>query len=91
MIKAIANIGTGRLALCAGGLGLLAVAFYAFGDDASRTVDPTLRPQMADSPVVLADGTPLYVQRFEVSIAEWNACHDAGACTIGLRPSGNIT
>lgn len=87
MIKAIAKIGLGSLALCAGGLGLLAVAVLAFGG--SEVPDPNLRPQMADSPVVLPDGTPLYVQRFEVSIAEWNTCHVAGACTLALRALGN--
>lgn len=85
MNTAIAKIGPGRLALCAGGLGLLAVAAFGWG----APVTPSLRPQMADRPVVLEDGTQLFVQRFEVSIAEWNACHDAGGCTLALRALGN--
>lgn len=46
-------------------------------------------PQMAETPVILPDGSPLYVQKYEVTVAEWNACHDAGACTLRLRtPAG---
>jgi len=44
---------------------------------------------MADAPVQMPDGALLYVQKYEVSIAEWNACHDVGACSIALRPTGN--
>jgi len=45
--------------------------------------------EMADQPVLLPDGTPLYVQKYEVSIAEWNACHHAGGCTLELRAGSN--
>jgi formylglycine-generating enzyme required for sulfatase activity len=44
---------------------------------------------MAQSPVVLPDGTSLYVQKHEVTVAEWNVCHVAGACTLALRAAGN--
>lgn len=40
---------------------------------------------MADRPVILADGRALQAQRHEVTIAEWNACHDQGGCTLALR------
>ncbi|MFO8125543.1 formylglycine-generating enzyme family protein [Yoonia sp.] len=46
---------------------------------------------MAEQPVLMPDGTPLYVQKYEVSISDWNTCHDAGGCTLGLRASGNHT
>ena len=48
-------------------------------------------PQMAEQPVVFPDGSPLYVQKYEVTVAEWNLCHDAGACTLDLRVTANRT
>ncbi|WP_294623212.1 SUMF1/EgtB/PvdO family nonheme iron enzyme [uncultured Roseovarius sp.] len=47
--------------------------------------DPALLPDMAESPVTLPNGTHLYVQKYEVSVAEWNTCHDQGGCTLRLR------
>ena len=47
--------------------------------------DPALLPEMAASPVTLSTGSPLFVQKYEVSVAEWNLCHDHGACTLRLR------
>ena len=43
-------------------------------------------PVMAERPVILLDGTALHVQRFEVTVAEWNECHDEGGCTLAVRP-----
>jgi len=43
-------------------------------------------PVMAERPVILLDGTALYVQKFEVTVAEWNECHDEGGCTLAVRP-----
>ena len=54
-----------------------------------RSSDFAYPPEMAERPVLMPDGTPLYVQKYEVSIAEWNACHDAGACTLALRAPRN--
>jgi formylglycine-generating enzyme required for sulfatase activity len=42
-------------------------------------------PQMAEQPVILSNGVALFVQKYEVSVAEWNSCHDAGACTLALH------
>ena len=42
-------------------------------------------PMMADRPVMGPDGKALYVQRHEVTIAEWNICVAHGACTLSLR------
>lgn len=42
-------------------------------------------PEMAQDPVRLPGGTALYVQRHEVTVAEWNACHADGGCSIALR------
>ena len=47
--------------------------------------DPGLLPEMAAAPVTLSTGGQLYVQKYEVSVAEWNICHDRGACTLRLR------
>lgn len=47
--------------------------------------DPALLPEMATTPVTLSTGAKLYVQKYEVSVAEWNTCHDKGACTLRLR------
>lgn len=51
----------------------------------------TYAPLLAERPVVLTDGPALYVQKYEASVAEWNACHAAGACTQQLRVAGNRT
>jgi formylglycine-generating enzyme required for sulfatase activity len=40
---------------------------------------------MARAPVILPDGSALYVQRYEVTIAEWNECAAAGGCGLQLR------
>lgn len=50
-----------------------------------RGPDVSYAPHMAAFPVELSDGRALYVQRFEVTIEEWNACHTQGACAFALR------
>lgn len=50
-----------------------------------RGPDPTIVPEMAPQAVNLPDGRALYVQRYEVTIAEWNICFDRGGCAIALR------
>ncbi len=47
--------------------------------------DPGLVPVMADRPVILPDGKAMYVQRHEVTVAEWNMCTADNACSIELR------
>ncbi|WP_417208140.1 formylglycine-generating enzyme family protein, partial [Antarctobacter sp.] len=42
-------------------------------------------PDMVQSPVQLPGGAALHVQRHEVTVAEWNACHDGGGCALHLR------
>lgn len=42
-------------------------------------------PVMAERPAAMPDGRLLYVQRHEVTIAEWNACALEGACALELR------
>ncbi len=47
---------------------------------AARGPDMRYVPEMAALPVLMKDGRRLYVQKFEVSVAEWNRCHREGAC-----------
>jgi formylglycine-generating enzyme required for sulfatase activity len=50
-----------------------------------RGPDPQFTPVMADRPVILSDGSAIYVQRHEVTIAEWDTCVAQGACSLQLR------
>jgi len=65
-------------------LGLLA-AVIAGGALLQRAPDPVFLPVMADRPVMLPDGRALYVQRHEVTIAEWARCVAQDACTQAVR------
>ncbi|MCX7566147.1 SUMF1/EgtB/PvdO family nonheme iron enzyme [Sulfitobacter sp. F26169L] len=71
----------GRLAVLVGlaAVGVTAVQYYKRGAD---LLPP---PLMAEKPVVMPDGSALYVQKYEVTIAEWNGCHAAGACNQVLK------
>lgn len=51
-----------------------------------RGPNPAYLPQMADQPVVFADGRRIYVQRHEVTLAEWANCVAQSACNVELRP-----
>ncbi len=70
------------LRLAAFGLGVVGLIGGAV---LHRAPDDGYRPQMAEGPVILEGGTQIQVQRHEVTIAEWNMCHDQGACTQRLR------
>lgn len=48
-------------------------------------------PQMAETSVQLPDGRVIFVQKYEVSVAEWNACHAEGVCSEKLRPPKGLT
>lgn len=46
-------------------------------------------PQMAEHPISLPDGREIYVQKYEVTVAEWNVCFEDQGCTLRLRgPNG---
>lgn len=47
--------------------------------------DLTRLPVMAERPVTMPDGQRFYVQRHEVTVAEWNACVADSACSLELR------
>ena len=70
---------------------VLTVAFLIGGALYTRGPDLTFAPQMAEAPVILADGSALHVQKYEVTIAEWNKCHMAGGCSLTLRATGSYT
>ncbi|MCO6187766.1 SUMF1/EgtB/PvdO family nonheme iron enzyme [Rhizobium sp. L1K21] len=66
--------------------GLLAAALAIGAAYAMRGPDMRYVPQMAEQPVAMPDGRLIYVQKYEVTIAEWNACFEDGACSEALRP-----
>jgi formylglycine-generating enzyme required for sulfatase activity len=59
--------------------GILGVALM------QRGPDPAFLPEMAADAVTLPDGRALYVQRHEVTVAEWNRCAAEAACELTLR------
>ncbi len=85
MKPAIVNTARGVIAICA----VLAVAAFIGATQQMGGPGHGHAPEMAEQPVPMPDGTLLYVMKYEVSIAEWNTCHDAGACTLALRVPGN--
>jgi formylglycine-generating enzyme required for sulfatase activity len=66
------------------GLGVLA-AVIAGAALTLRGADPLPLPEMANSAVILSDGRQIYVQRFEVTVSEWNTCAADGGCALTLR------
>ena len=48
---------------------VLTVAFLIGGAFYTRGPDLTFAPQMAEAPVILADGSALHVQKYEVTVA----------------------
>lgn len=42
-------------------------------------------PEMAEAPVLRSSGAVLHVQRYEVTVAEWNRCHAAGGCSLDIH------
>lgn len=50
-----------------------------------RGPDPSFLPVMAEKAVVMPDGHSVYVQKFEVTVAEWNRCAAENACELTLH------
>jgi len=63
----------------------LAAASIAWVALLQRGPDPAYLPVMAEQAVVMPDGRSIYVQKFEVTVIEWNRCADEGACKLTLR------
>lgn len=75
----------GRKAVAAAAIlaaAVLSGAWWAAAPHASRQPLPDL--VAARGP----DDAPLWVQRYELTVAEWNICHDDGGCTQGLTAAG---
>lgn len=85
MKHAITNQPKSTIAICAGLVVATLVGITSLLDDP----DVNHIPVMAEHPVLMPDGATLYVQKYEVSVAEWNACHKKGACSLALRAPGN--
>ncbi len=68
-------------------VGVIVAAVFLGAALLLRGPGPAVRPlpEMAQRPVVLPEGRALHVQRNEVTVAEWNACHSDGGCTMELR------
>ena len=68
---------------------MLAAALAGGAAFAARGPDMRYVPEMAAHPVMMTGDHPLYVQKFEVTVAEWNRCHEEGACDEPRRaPAG---
>lgn len=65
--------------------GVVAAALLGAAWMTTRGPDLQYIPEMADRAVILPDGRALYVQRFEVTVAQWNLCHADGECELLLR------
>jgi len=64
-----------------------AAALVALGIGTARLIrgpGPVLVPDMQVTSVVLHDGRTLNVLIREVTVTQWQACHDAGYCTLDL-------
>lgn len=68
-----------------GVLGLVAAIIATGVALMQRDQDSALRPVMAEREITMPDGRALWVQRHEVTIAEWNTCAAEKACTLTLR------
>lgn len=53
--------------------------------DTPKLIEPTFIPEMVASNVIAANGHPLRVQKFEITVAEWNLCFADGACELRLK------
>ncbi|SNR73025.1 formylglycine-generating enzyme family protein [Puniceibacterium sediminis] len=49
----------------------------------TRGPDLTHLPDMV-GPITMDNGRQAWVQKYEVTVAEWNACHAAGGCALWL-------
>jgi formylglycine-generating enzyme required for sulfatase activity len=77
---------TARFALIS--VALIAAGAALFGatrDWRGADRDLSIVTKMTAVPVTLSTGARLHVQKYEVTVAEWNLCHDKGGCTLRLR------
>ncbi len=75
-----------RVPLLAGGTVLAATTLIGAAWYLLRGPDMSYVPEMAEAPFVMPDGRAIYVQKFEVTIAEWNRCFEDGVCLEKITP-----
>lgn len=63
----------------------LAAASITWAALSQRGPEPSYFPLMAAQAVVLPDGRSIYVQKHEITLAEWNRCATEGGCDLTLR------
>jgi formylglycine-generating enzyme required for sulfatase activity len=66
-------------------VGVAAAAIALMAAPQLRGHDAVRLPEMSETAIRLPDNSLLYVQRYEVTVAEWNRCHADGACGLLLR------
>ena len=76
---------TRQFKLTIGAIGLAVVTGIAIAGAAWITRGPhaSLLPDLA-GPIDLADERSVWVQRFEVTVADWNVCYDSGGCALWM-------
>lgn len=79
------RFGLGSVIMCAGLAVVLVVGVVGAVVWQPPRLDLSVLPIMAEQPVLMPDGARFLAQKYEVSVAEWNRCHDAGACALSLR------
>lgn len=65
-------------------IGIALVALAIGASHYLRGLDPASEPAFQTTSVRLNDGRTLNVQSREVTVAQWQACHAAGQCTLDL-------
>ena len=68
------------------GLAVLAAVTAVGAAWMTRGPDLAYVPEFATEPFVAPDGSAIYVQKYEVTIAEWNRCHADGVCSALIIP-----
>jgi formylglycine-generating enzyme required for sulfatase activity len=71
------------LLILLGGVALVALAIGAV--QVMRGPDPAFAPDRLSAKVVLRSGQTLRVQTREVTVEQWQACHEAGHCTLDMK------
>ncbi len=85
MFVALRSVLSKRYALGFAMTGMVGAALVAGAAFTLRGPDLAYAPAMAPQGVELPDGRALFVQRYEVTIAEWNRCFEQGGCSMALR------
>ncbi len=70
------------LLIVLGGVALVALVIGAV--QVMRGPDRAFSPDIHSATVVLRSGRPLRVQTREVTVAQWQACHEAGHCSLDM-------